>query len=383
MLELAAELLDRVRSGTPFVTATVTRVDGSAPRSPGSSLVVDADGAVLGGVSGGCVDGDVVERCRQVLLGDRRPQTARFGYSDGEGLDVGLTCGGTIELFLRHHDPRGEPDLGPALADAASGVPVAVATVVQGPDPHLGRSVVVRPDGHRGSLGDARLDLAAAARAAAALHAGSTGTIEVGVADGLCREPSTLLVEVTTPAPRLVVVGAVDHAAPLAVLGSCLGYRVTVCDARPAFATPERFPAAHEVVVDRPHRYLRSQRLDSRTAVCVLTHDPRADVPALEVALRLPLAYVGAMGSRRTHEERLLRLNAAGLGDRELARLRSPVGLDLGGRTPVETALSIAAELVAARHGGTGAPLSTGVPLHRPDAPSPTATDPQHLKEPA
>jgi xanthine dehydrogenase accessory factor len=178
----------------------------------------------------------------------------------------------------------------------------------------------------------------------------------------------TLLVESCAPAPLMLVFGAIDHAAALARLGTFLGYRVTVCDARPTFATPERFPGA-EVVVEWPHRHLGAQAeaglLDQRTVVCVLTHDPKFDLPLLTAALRLPVAYVGAMGSRRTHEERLTRLRDAGLNDHELGRLHSPIGLDLGARTPQETALSIAAEIVANRHDGSGVPLSTGVPIHR------------------
>ena len=364
MLELAAELLRRTRSHTPFVTATVTDVAGSAPRQPGSSLVVDADGAVLGNVSGGCVDAAVHEACQEMLTGDHRPQVLRFGYTDADAIGVGLTCGGTIELLLRHHDPAAEPELAPALVDASGSQAVAVATVVRGPVSRLGRTLVVRPGRPvAGSLGDALLDQVAGARAADLLHAGQTGTVELGVADSYCHEPLTLLVESSTPPPRLLVFGAIDHSAALARLGTFLGYRVTVCDARATFATPERFPDA-EVVVDWPHRYLRSQHLDSRTVVCVLTHDPRFDLPLLTAALRMPVAYVGAMGSRRTHEERLARLRDAGLSDRELDRLRSPIGLDLGARTPQETALSIAAEIVAHRHGGSGVPLSTGVPIH-------------------
>ncbi|MFY1702193.1 XdhC family protein [Micromonospora sp. WMMA1923] len=371
MLELATELLDRVRGGTPFVTATVTRVDGSAPRQPGASLVVDADGAVLGNVSGGCVDSAVYQACQEMLRGERSPKTLRFGYTDDDAIAVGLTCGGTIELFLRHHDPGAEPGLEAAYADATRDEPVAVATVVRGPEAHLGKLIVVRPGGHRaGTLGDERLDEVAAAHATGVLHAGTSGTVDIGVADGYCREPMTLLVECNTPAPRMLIFGAIDHAAALARLGAFLGYRVTVCDARATFATPARFPYADEVVVDWPHRYLATQRLDGSTVICVLTHDPKVDVPLLTAALRLPVDYVGAMGSRRTHEQRLVRLREAGLTDRELRRLHSPIGLDIGARTPQETALSIAAEIVAHRHGGTGVPLRTGVPIHRRATPS-------------
>jgi xanthine dehydrogenase accessory factor len=176
----------------------------------------------------------------------------------------------------------------------------------------------------------------------------------------------TLLVESSVPPPRMIVFGAVDFATALVRVGKFLGYHVTVCDARPVFATRVRFPDADDIVVDWPHRYLRRTVTDDRTVLCVLTHDAKFDVPLLEAALRMPVAFVGAMGSRRTHEDRERRLREVGLGEQELARLRSPIGLDLGARTPEETALSIAAEIVAAREGGTGAPLTgSRTPIHR------------------
>ena len=171
-----------------------------------------------------------------------------------------------------------------------------------------------------------------------------------------------VFVQSLAPPPRMIVFGAIDYAAAVERIGSFLGFRVTVCDARPLFATPDRFPGAADVVVDWPHRYLQREatagNLDSRIVVCVLAHDPKFDVPVLSQALRLPrLEYVGAMGSRKTHLDRLERLRAAGLTDTELSRLSSPVGLDLGARTPEETAVSIAAEIIAARSGGSGARL--------------------------
>ena len=160
----------------------------------------------------------------------------------------------------------------------------------------------------------------------------------------------------------MLVFGAIDFAAAVARVGSFLGYHVTVCDARPVFATNTRFPEADEVVVDWPHRYLQAEvdagRVDARTVITVLTHDPKFDVPLLEVALRLPeTAYIGAIGSRRTHDDRITRLKEAGLTDAEIGRLSSPIGLDLGARTPEETAVSIAAEIIAGRWGGSGEPL--------------------------
>jgi xanthine dehydrogenase accessory factor len=192
------------------------------------------------------------------------------------------------------------------------------------------------------------------------------------------------------PRPRMLVFGAIDFAAAVAHVGHFLGYEVTVCDARPVFATTSRFPSADEVVVDWPHRYLEAQRdagrLDRRTVICVLTHDPKFDVPVLEIALRLPeVAYVGAMGSRRTHEDRLARLREAGLTEAELAHLSSPIGLDLGARTPEETAVSIAAEVVALQWGGRGDRLAErDGPIHHPGIrthPEAVGSRPQHTAE--
>ena len=254
--------------------------------------------------------------------------------------------------------------------DIEAGRPVAVATVIDHPDPAwVGRRLVVRPedavgaDGLErmpaGSLGSPRADAAVADDARGLLAAGRTETLTYGP-DGERRgEGLRVFVAAYAPRPRMFVFGAIDFAAAVAHVGSFLGYRVTVCDARPVFATASRFPAADEVVVEWPHRYLAAEveagRVDERAVVCVLTHDPKFDVPLLEVALRMPsVAYVGAMGSRRTHEDRIERLREAGITDAELARLSSPIGLDLGARTPEETAVSIAAEIVALQWGGGG-----------------------------
>jgi xanthine dehydrogenase accessory factor len=173
------------------------------------------------------------------------------------------------------------------------------------------------------------------------------------------------------PRPRMIVFGAIDFAAAVARIGTFLGYRVTVCDARPTFATKARFPDADEVVVAWPHKYLADADVDESTVVCVLTHDPKFDVPLLEVALRRPLGYVGAMGSRRTNDDRLERLRELGLSEAELSRLHAPIGLDVGAHTPEETAVSIAAEIIAVRWGGSGTPLRTIAgpihPNHRPN----------------
>ncbi|MEU1365353.1 XdhC/CoxI family protein [Streptomyces sp. NPDC005803] len=365
MLDIAEALHRWSEDGRAFAVATVVAVDGSAPRAPGAAMAVDAEGTAVGSVSGGCVEGAVYELCVQALQ-DGRTVRERFGYSDDDAFAVGLTCGGVIDVVVAPVR-SGEPVLRAALSAAGRDEPVALARVVRGPDALLGRPLLVRGDGsYEGSLdGRPALDRRAAAEARALLDAGRTGAVEIAEDGTSCPGGLTLFVESSVPPPRMIVFGAVDFATALVRAGKFLGHHVTVCDARPVFATRARFPEADEVVVDWPHRYLAGTATDARTVLCVLTHDARFDLPLLETALRQPVAYVGAMGSRRTHEERHQRLREAGVTEAELDRLRSPIGLDLGARTPEETALSIAAEIVAERRGGTGAPL-TGVrtPIH-------------------
>ncbi|MFF3376679.1 XdhC family protein [Streptomyces sp. NPDC002680] len=370
MLELGKELLRRLDEdeGAPLAVATVTAVRGSAPRPPGATLAVDRDGTALGSISGGCVEGSVHALCTELLAEDAGAGAAvhRFGYSDDDAFAVGLTCGGELDVLVQRIDAPQRPQLRAALADAADGRAIALVTVVEGPGQLLGRAMTVRGVGsHVGGLGNAGLDREALAQARAALEAGGTRTVKVGPHTS-GTDPLTLLVECALPAPRMLVFGAIDHAAALAQAGAFLGYRVTVCDARRTFATSQRFPYADEVVVDWPHRYLDAQRLDRRAVVCVLTHDPKFDVPLLRLALDLPVGYVGAMGSRRTHEDRLRRLREVGVTEDQLARLRSAIGLDLGARTPEETAISITAEIIAHANRSTGLPLTrvTG-PIHR------------------
>ncbi|MEU3488313.1 XdhC family protein [Streptomyces massasporeus] len=366
MLDLAGPLHAWIEEGRDFAVATVVAVGGSAPRPPGSALAVSADGTAVGSVSGGCVEGAVYDLCLQALQ-DGETVVERFGYSDEDAFAVGLTCGGTIDVMITPF-AGGRRAERAALAAAARAEPVALARVVRGPSGLLGQALLVRPDGSSdGGLGGGpQLDRAALDRAGALLDTGRTGTVELSEDGSHCPGGLTLLVESAVPPPRMIVFGAIDFAAALVRAGAFLGYHVTVCDARPVFATRARFPQADEIVVDWPDRYLRRTETDGRTVLCVLTHDAKFDIPLLTEALRLPVAYIGAMGSRRTHEDRNRRLREAGVSERDLARLRSPIGLDLGARTPEETAVSIAAEIIAARHGGTGAPLTgSDTPIHR------------------
>ncbi|MFJ9541023.1 XdhC family protein [Streptomyces sp. NPDC101225] len=368
MLDIAEELNRWVEQGRDFAVATVVAVGGSAPRRPGAALAVDADGTAIGSVSGGCVEGAVYELCQQALQ-DGDTVLERFGYSDEDAFAVGLTCGGIIDILVtpvRAEDPA-RPAVASALAAAARGEAAAVARIVAGPAELLGRALVVRPDGswQGGFATHPELDRTVAAEAGAFLDAGRTGTLEIGEQGSRCGAPLTVLVESSVPAPRMIVFGAIDFASALVRIGTFLGYRVTVCDARPVFATRARFPEADEIVVEWPHRYLERTSVDARTVLCVLTHDAKFDVPLLRLALRLPVAYVGAMGSRRTHLDRNERLRDVGVTELELARLRSPIGLDLGARTPEETALSIASEIVANRRGGSGVSLTGAhTPIH-------------------
>ncbi|WP_046505851.1 XdhC family protein [Streptomyces odonnellii] len=402
MLDIAQELHRWAGQGRDFAVATVVAVSGSAPRGPGAALAVDSGGAVIGSVSGGCVEGAVYELCRQALE-DGATVVERFGYSDDDAFAVGLTCGGVIDILVTpvralspvRALPPGRAERAvrvvraeraavradatrpvfAALEAASQGQAAALARITEGPAELLGRALLVRPGGsYEGSLGGhPELDRTAAAEALALLDSGRTDTVVIGANGSRCGRPLTLLVESSVPPPRMIVFGAVDFASALVRTGKFLGYHVTVCDARPVFATRARFPDADEIVVDWPHRYLESAATDSRTVLCVLTHDAKFDVPLLRLALRLPVAYVGAMGSRRTHEDRARRLREHGVGERELARLRSPIGLDLGARTPEETALSIAAEIVAVRRGGSGVPLTGAhTPIHH-DEPRPWA----------
>ncbi|MCX4736720.1 XdhC/CoxI family protein [Streptomyces sp. NBC_01363] len=365
MLDIAEELSRWFEEGRDFAVATVVAVSGSAPRGPGAALAVAADGTAIGSVSGGCVEGAVYDLCVQAL-GDGRTVRERFGYDDEDAFAVGLTCGGVVEVLVT--PVRADaPVFRAGVSAAVRGEPAALARVARGPVGLLGRVLLVHPDGsYEGRLdGDPELDRTAAAEARAMLDTGRTGTVEIAEDGSRCPGGVTLFVESRVPPPRMIVFGAVDFATALVRTGKFLGYHVTVCDARPVFATHERFPEADDLVVDWPHRYLRRTATDERTVLCVLTHDAKFDVPLLETALRLPVAFVGAMGSRRTHEDRNRRLREVGVTGPELARLHSPIGLDLGARTPEETALSIAAEIVAARRGGTGVPLTgSGTPIH-------------------
>jgi xanthine dehydrogenase accessory factor len=363
MRDVTDELTRWYDDGDRFALATVVGTWRSAPRPAGAAMLVSAAGEAVGSVSGGCVEGAVYELAAEVL-GGAPPALQRYGVSDDDAFAVGLTCGGILDVFVEAVDRESFPELTDVLESLRTHEPVAVATVVDGPGP-VGAHLAVWPDRRAGTLGSERLEAAVVDDVRGMLDQGRTGLLHLGPHGERRLDELTVFVQSFAPAPRMLVFGAIDFAAAVARVGKFLGYRVTVCDARPVFATPKRFPEADEVVVQWPHRYLESTDVDERTVICVLTHDPKFDVPLLQAALRTKAAYIGAMGSRRTHEDRMARLREEGLDDLALARIASPIGLDIGARTPEETAVSIAAEIVALHWGGTGRQLArTEGPIH-------------------
>ena len=294
--------------GLRFATATVVKTERSAPRAPGAVLAVSEKGEVAGSVTGGCVEPAVYGEAQDVLAGGP-PRLVTYGIADEEAFEVGLPCGGTVHIFLG----MAERDLIDELASAVRDErPVALATEISGSE--IGKQRIVELNGHFEPAID-----------------GDTFFLPFA------------------PRPEMYVFGAVDHAGATGRIGKFLGYRVTICDARARFATRERFPDVDEVVVQWPDEFLRGAPVDERTAICVLTHDHKFDVPLLKVALETPAGYIGAMGAKRTTESRNERLREEGVTDDQLARIHAPIGLRIGSQTPEEVAVAVAAEIVATR----------------------------------
>jgi xanthine dehydrogenase accessory factor len=341
MRDLLADY-DRLASGgKPVGRAVVTSVWGSAPRPEGSSMLATADGVIAGSVSGGCVEGATATEIAGAI--DRGvPKLVTFGVSHERAWEVGLACGGTIKVFV-------EPTVRPEILAAARGPGgEVVATAVEGEA--LGQSARILEDGRvEGPLAAAIPPAALRDAALGALRheASATTSFETGTG------PSDVFLEVFARRPRLVVFGGVQIAVALVPLAQALGYHTIVADGRPAFLTRERFPTADELILAWPEEAFERIGLDASCYVCVLTHDPKFDEPALQVALRSPAAYVGAIGSRKTQAERRGRLKAEGQSEEQIARLHGPIGLDLGGRQPAETALAILAEMTAVRYSGS------------------------------
>jgi xanthine dehydrogenase accessory factor len=321
----------RMRETEPVGRAVVTSVWGSAPQAEGAMMLVSASGRMAGSVSGGCVETAVAEEVRAAIAAGTS-KAVRYGISDERAWEVGLACGGTLEVLV-------EPSVPASVLDAARGPGgVVIATFLDGPGTGSSVSVDESTPAEEPGLARAAMD---------ALRAGRSRTVRIPI-DGTER---SVFLEVFPRPHRLVIFGGVHVAAELVPLARALGYRTTVADGRASFLTRDRFPNADELILGWPDEAFAQAGIDSATSVVVLTHDPKFDDPALMIALQSPAMYVGAIGSKKTQAARRDRLRAAGLTDAQLARLFGPIGLDLGGRSPAETALAILAEMVAVRYG--------------------------------
>jgi xanthine dehydrogenase accessory factor len=328
-----------IKTGRPFGRAVVTSVWGSAPRPEGSSMLASDDGAIAGSVSGGCVESATALEIEQAITRGS-PKLVTYGVTDERAWEVGLACGGTIKVFV-------EPAVRPELLDAARGLGgEVVATIIAGPG--LGSSMRIFENGKIAGALPGVPQESVRDGALAALKKESSASSEFQSAAG----PLTIFLEVFPRQPKLVVFGGVQIAVALVPLAKALGYRTIVADGRQAFIGRDRFPDADELIQAWPEEAFERIGLDAASYVCVLSHDPKFDEPALQIALRSPAAYVGAIGSRKTQAARRERLREAGLTDEQIARLHGPIGLDLGGRQPAETALAILAEMTAVRYGG-------------------------------
>jgi xanthine dehydrogenase accessory factor len=356
MKELIAQLDAWREEGAAPARAVVIRTFGSAPRPEGATMLVSSDGRLAGSVSGGCVEGAAYEEVERARA-DGRQRVIRYGISDEEAWDVGLACGGTIDVLM-------QPSLPPEVEMAARELGRAVITPLpadspgpafgpvppgagSAPEPAL--TLEAGRDSLVGTTGDEEADRALAAAARDALLRGTSRTVEVA--------GRQYFVEAFARRPRLVIVGAVQVAIPLVALARTMGYETVVVDGRPAFASAERFPDVDRLIVGWPDEVADEIGLGADDAVAVLSHDVKFDEPAIVTALTRGCRYVGAVGSRKTQSDRRQRLRDAGVSDTQLARLHGPIGLDLGGREPAETALAIMAEVVAERYGGSGMPM--------------------------
>jgi xanthine dehydrogenase accessory factor len=343
MRDVLADLERWQAEGEEIAIATVVTTWGSAPRPSGSRFAMTRSGRVAGSVSGGCVEGDVFEQGMAVLDGGR-PRLIEYGVSDEDAFDVGLSCGGTIKVFVEAFQP-GEAWQAARQSIAQQRI-CALATALA-PEALSGRRVAfVGECGVIGSI-DAAIDASVAREAQHLLLTGGVRVLDqpAGVLD------ASVFIEAFAPTPRLYIVGATHIAIPLCRMAKILDYRVSVIDARRAFSTPARFPDADEITSAWPEEALVASPLDNASSLVILTHDPKFDLPALAIALKSDARYIGIIGSRATHEGRTVKLREMGFDDDALARIHAPIGLDLGGRSPEEIALAILAEITAARYG--------------------------------
>ena len=351
--------------GRRVVCALLVDAEGSSPFEPGAFMLVDGDGAIEGSITGGCVESDVASNALEILAGDGAPRLVRYGVSDELAATVGLMCGGTVDIFVHELAGEAREVCARAFEAARESVRTAIATLVEGPG--AGAKLAVIGDEVIGGLHGPELLDRTVARDLAALSERRTSALR-HYGDGGEALGSALAVHLHSfgVPPTLVLVGAIDYSAAVAALAGQAGYRVVIVDAREAFARSARFSRVADVHVGWPAEAIASRALGQRDAVIVFSHDPKFDEPAIVAALGSDAGYIGALGSRRTAVDRAARLAAAGVSEEALARVHSPCGLDIGAATPEEVAISIMAEVIAARSGRVGEPLISAQGSIRP-----------------
>jgi xanthine dehydrogenase accessory factor len=360
---IAGTASEWLREGRRVVAALLVGIDGSAPLEPGALMLIAEDGAIEGSITGGCVEAAVVGEAQGIFAGgDAR--TVTYGITDELAGSVGLTCGGTVHVFV--HELSGEEaQIEAAARDAvAAGRPVAIATLLDGPG--AGRKLAVVDGEVDGALGGpGKLDHSVARDAEGMLAQGHSAIRRYGSDGATLGAEVAVHVHVFAPPPKMLIFGAIDFSAALARVASELGFEVTICDPREPFLEAPRFRRAATTLLAWPEEALEQVELGPRDAVLVFTHDPKFDQPALAGALETEALYIGALGSRKTTADRERRLRESGVAESELARIHAPCGLDIGAATPEEVAVSVLAEIIAARSGRAGTPLREGSePIH-------------------
>jgi len=355
--------VDWLREGRRVVSAALVERIGSAPLDPGAQMLIDDRGNIEGSVTGGCVEAALVEEAQRILAGGEA-KVVTYGVSDEEALGVGLMCGGTVRVFVHEYGDDALEPLEAVAAARAADEPVARGTLLDGD--RAGASISILEDRVVGSLGVTELlDRSVERDARGQLDEGVSRIRRYGAGGEVMGSELAVYIQAFATPPRMLMFGAIDFSSEMANVASDIGYRVTICDAREPFARSPRFSRNAEVVIEWPDRYLEGQDLGPRDVVLVFTHDPKFDEPALMAALATDAGYVGALGSRRTQQRRAERLRDIGLDERSIARIHAPCGLDVGARTPSETAISILAEVIAVRTGRTGESLrETSGPIH-------------------
>jgi xanthine dehydrogenase accessory factor len=358
-----AATLEWVRSDRRFVAATLIDAEGSAPFERGARMFIGEGGRLEGSVTGGCVEAALAQEA-ETIFGGGPPVVRTYGISDDEAAGVGLMCGGTVHILLREVTNEAREVLTQVAQARLEDVPAGLALLVDGTN--AGACMAVVGTEIVGTLGQTELlDRSVERDLRGMLDRAQTGLRRYGADGAALGDEVRVFIRSWAPAPSIVIFGAIDFSAAVALLARQLGYVVTVVDAREAFVQSPRFAAAAETVVSWPEEYLATRELGPRDAVLVFTHDPKFDEPALRAALASGAGYVGALGSRRTQAQRVERLGASGVADADIARIAAPCGLDIGARTPAETALSVLSEIVAAQAGRTGGPLRESAgPIH-------------------